>query len=55
MVFSMIILQSQGNMFSPIVLFILKEIMRNGCINDGDWGIVTAFGAGLSIHTLLFH
>jgi hypothetical protein len=32
-----------------------KEIMRNGCINDGDWGIVTVFEAGLSINSLLFH
>lgn len=55
MIFSRTVLQNQGNMSSPTVLFILKEIMRNGSVNDGDWGIVTAFGAGLSIHTLLTH
>lgn len=53
--YSRTVLQNRGNMSSPTVLFILKEIMSNSAVNDGDWGIVTAFGAGLSIHTLLLH
>ncbi len=55
MIFSRHILEKHGNMSSPTVLFILKEIMLNGSTIKGDWGIITSFGAGFSIHSLLLH
>ncbi|HEX3019482.1 MAG TPA: 3-oxoacyl-[acyl-carrier-protein] synthase III C-terminal domain-containing protein [Chitinispirillaceae bacterium] len=53
--YSRFVLEKNGNMSSPTVLFILKDILNNGNVNNGDWGIVMAFGAGLSIYTLLLH
>ena len=47
------ILEKHGNMSSPSVLFVLKEILESQSPKHGDWGIITAFGAGMSIHSYL--
>jgi predicted naringenin-chalcone synthase len=41
-----------GNMSSPTVLFVLRELMAGG-MASGDWCLVSAFGAGLSAHACL--
>lgn len=46
------ILRRYGNMSSPTVLFALEQIMQNG-VNDGEWCLVVAYGAGLSVHAYL--
>lgn len=46
------ILSSYGNMSSPTVLFVLREIIDRG-ISDGQWCVMLGFGAGLSAHGLL--
>lgn len=46
------ILANYGNMSSPTVLFVLREILEMG-IEPGDWCIIVAFGAGLSAHAFL--
>jgi predicted naringenin-chalcone synthase len=46
------ILAQYGNMSSPTVLFVLKDILRNG-ISAGEWCVMLAYGAGLSAHACL--
>lgn len=46
------ILSRYGNMSSPTVLFVLREIIKRD-ITPGDWCVIVAFGAGLSAHGLL--
>jgi predicted naringenin-chalcone synthase len=46
------ILAGYGNMSSPTVLFVLREILSKG-ITPGDWCVIVAFGAGLSAHGFL--
>jgi predicted naringenin-chalcone synthase len=46
------VLSEYGNMSSPTVWFVLKEIMQNG-ITAGDWCVMVAYGAGLSAHAVL--
>ena len=46
------ILARYGNMSSPTVLFVLREILNNG-ISSGDWCVIVAFGAGMSVHGFL--
>jgi len=46
------VLEKYGNMSSPTVWFVLKEIMDKG-IDAGDWLMMIAFGAGLSAHGYL--
>ena len=46
------ILAEYGNMSSPTVWFVLREIMENG-VRPGDWCVMLAFGAGLSAHGFL--
>jgi len=46
------VLSEYGNMSSPTVWFVLNEILSKG-IKKGEWGIMIAFGAGLSAHALL--
>jgi predicted naringenin-chalcone synthase len=41
-----------GNMSSPSVLFVLKRLIDQG-IAPGDNCLLTAFGAGMSIHAML--
>lgn len=47
-----LILSDYGNMSSPTVLFVLKKLDEAG-INQGDWCVMLAFGAGLSAHAYL--
>jgi len=46
------ILAQYGNMSSPTVLFVLREILNKG-IEPGEWCVIVAFGAGLSTHGFL--
>ncbi|MDN3514208.1 MAG: type III polyketide synthase [Candidatus Brocadia sp.] len=46
------ILAKNGNMSSPTVLFVLREILDQG-IEPGDLCIMIAFGAGLCAHAFL--
>jgi predicted naringenin-chalcone synthase len=46
------ILSRYGNMSSPTVWFVLREILDAG-IDTGDWCVMIAFGAGMSAHTYL--
>jgi len=46
------ILAEYGNMSSPTVLFVLKDILQNG-ISAGEWCVMLAYGAGLSAHACL--
>jgi predicted naringenin-chalcone synthase len=46
------ILSGYGNMSSPTVWFVLRELMERG-IEAGEWCIIVAFGAGLSAHSFL--
>lgn len=51
--FSRAVLRNYGNMSSPTPLFVLDEIQRNGRPRPGDWGIMMAFGPGLTMESLL--
>lgn len=46
------VLQQYGNMSSPSSLFVLKEILE-GELEEGDWIVLAAFGAGLTTHAAL--
>jgi len=46
------VLSEYGNMSSPTVWFVLKELEKRG-IAPGEWCIMVAFGAGLSAHAYL--
>jgi predicted naringenin-chalcone synthase len=46
------VLAKHGNMSSPTVWFVLREIEKQG-IAPGEWCIMVAFGAGLSAHAFL--
>jgi predicted naringenin-chalcone synthase len=46
------VLAEYGNMSSPTVLFVLRDILDKG-ITSGDWCVIVAFGAGLSAHGFL--
>lgn len=46
------VLAKYGNMSSPTVWFVLREILDIG-VEPGDWCIMVAFGAGLSAHAFL--
>jgi alkylresorcinol/alkylpyrone synthase len=43
------IMREFGNMSSPTVWFVLKDIMEKGA-RPGEWGIMAAYGAGFSIY-----
>ncbi|GAB4390452.1 MAG: type III polyketide synthase [Thermodesulfovibrionales bacterium] len=47
------VLAEYGNMSSPTVWFVLRDILDSGAVRDGDWVIMVAFGAGLSAHAML--
>jgi alkylresorcinol/alkylpyrone synthase len=47
------VLREYGNMSSPTVWFVLREIMDAG-MAPGDLCVMLAFGAGLSAHGVLF-
>jgi predicted naringenin-chalcone synthase len=46
------VLSEYGNMSSPTVWFVLREIEQRGVV-PGEWCIMVAFGAGLSAHAFL--
>lgn len=46
------ILSDYGNMSSPTALFVLQRLMEKG-IEEGEWCMFVAFGAGLSAHSFL--
>ncbi len=46
------VLENYGNMSSPTVWFVLRELLDKG-IDKGDWCLMIAFGAGLSAHGYL--
>ncbi|MGE5172387.1 MAG: type III polyketide synthase [Betaproteobacteria bacterium] len=46
------VLSEHGNMSSPTVWFVLRELEKRG-IASGEWCIMVAFGAGLSAHAFL--
>ncbi len=47
------VLRDYGNMSSPTVLFVLDEIGRRGEPRPGDYGVLMAFGPGLTLETCL--
>jgi alkylresorcinol/alkylpyrone synthase len=46
------VLETYGNMSSPTVLFVLKELMEQG-IAPGERVLLTAYGAGMSAYACL--
>lgn len=46
------VLAEYGNMSSASVWFVLKEILDGG-VSPGEWCVMLAFGAGLSVHGYL--
>jgi predicted naringenin-chalcone synthase len=46
------VLSEYGNMSSPTVWFVLREIEQRG-VAPGEWCIMVGFGAGLSAHAFL--
>ncbi|HET9110674.1 MAG TPA: type III polyketide synthase [Ktedonobacterales bacterium] len=47
------ILRERGNCSSATVLLILEELMRSGKPRRGEWGVMMAFGPGLTLETCL--
>jgi alkylresorcinol/alkylpyrone synthase len=46
-------LAEHGNCSSATVLLILDRILREGWARPGDWGVMMAFGPGLTLETIL--
>ncbi len=51
--FSRAVLRDYGNMSSPTALFVLDAIEKSGQPRSGDWGILLAFGPGLTMESIL--
>ena len=51
--YSLDILRDYGNMSSATVLFVLDQIIRAGSPQNGDYGVMMAFGPGLTMEALL--
>lgn len=51
--FSREVLRDYGNMSSPTVLFVLDAIQRSGEPKAGDYGVMMAFGPGLTMESCL--
>lgn len=47
------ILREHGNCSSATVLLILEELMRSHRAQPGEWGVMMAFGPGLTLETCL--
>jgi predicted naringenin-chalcone synthase len=47
------ILHQYGNMSSPTILFVLNEVQRSGLPARGDYGMMLAFGPGLTLEGAL--
>jgi predicted naringenin-chalcone synthase len=50
---SLEVLQNNGNMSSATVLFVLNCIMQSDSPQPGDYGVMMAFGPGLTMESLL--
>ncbi|MEE9194005.1 MAG: 3-oxoacyl-[acyl-carrier-protein] synthase III C-terminal domain-containing protein [Thermodesulfobacteriota bacterium] len=48
------VLREHGNMSSPTVLYVLKELMDEKEYNPGEYGIISALGPGFSSEIILF-
>ena len=48
------VLKEHGNMSSPTVLYVLREIMEEKNFNKGEHGIISALGPGFSSEIILF-
>lgn len=46
-------LRDHGNCSSATVLLILEELMRSGTPKHGEWGVMMAFGPGLTLEACL--
>jgi alkylresorcinol/alkylpyrone synthase len=46
-------LREYGNMSSATVLFVLERIMRDSAPKPGDYGVMMAFGPGLTMESIL--
>jgi len=51
--FSRAVLRDYGNMSSPTILFVLDDIQRRGAPAPGDYGVLMAFGPGLTMESAL--
>ena len=51
--YSRVVLRDYGNMSSPTILFVLDEIQRRGQPASGDYGLLMAFGPGLTMEAAL--
>ncbi len=51
--FSRRVLREYGNMSSPTILFVLDEIQRQGHPAPGEYGVLMAFGPGLTMESAL--
>jgi alkylresorcinol/alkylpyrone synthase len=51
--FSYHVFENYGNMSSPSVLFVLREILNSGLPRPGEKGVMIAFGAGFSAFAAL--
>ena len=51
--YSRAVLRDYGNMSSPTILFVLDEIQRSGRPSPGDYGVLLAFGPGLTMEGML--
>ncbi len=47
------VLRDHGNCSSPTVLLILENVLRARSTSPGDWGVMMAFGPGLTLETAL--
>jgi predicted naringenin-chalcone synthase len=53
MAYSRAVLRDYGNMSSPTILFVLDQIQRLGRPAPGDYGLLMAFGPGLTMEAML--
>jgi len=51
--YSRAVLRDYGNMSSPTILFVLDQIQRQGQPAPGDYGLLMAFGPGLTMEAAL--
>jgi alkylresorcinol/alkylpyrone synthase len=51
--FSRAVLRDYGNMSSPTILFVLDQLQRCGNPRPGDYGVLMAFGPGLTMEGAL--
>lgn len=47
------VLREHGNCSSATVLMVLDEAMKSGATHPGEWGVMMAFGPGLTLEMCL--